>query len=289
MTDETVGAAAPATEQAVIAPAASEQANPKIESIQNPNAEAAPERPETKANEETPIPEGQEDPDKPKPLSRQQRLQRKAARLSTIVAEQAAELEKLRNASKSGSDAAPKEEDFNGDYFAYQRAATAWEVKQELRNEFRSVREQEQAKTLAERRAESEEDFRERVSAIKPSIPDYDTAIQAFVKAGGDLAPHVIEEIQESEKGPVLAYHLAKNPDLAAELNAMSPRDAAREIGRLEAKVSLPQPKKQTQAPAPLSVLKGGAAPATDLASLAKSDDASAYIAARRAQQKARA
>lgn len=271
MNTETEGAAAPASEPAVSAPAVTEQAT---QTTSVPEGEAAPETEDT-GEQDTSQSEGQDDPYKPKPLTRQQRLQRKAARLSTMVAEQAAELEKFRSQSASGSDAAPKEEDFNGDFFAYQRAITAWDVKQELRKEFSSVREREQAKALAERRVESEEDFRERTNAIKPSIPDFDATIEAFVKSGGDFAAHVIEEIQESDKGPVLAYHIAKTPGLAAELNAMSPRDAAREIGRLEAKVTMPQPKRQTQAPAPLTALKGGAGPGFDPF---KSDDMNAYV-----------
>jgi hypothetical protein len=39
----------------------------------------------------------------------------------------------------------------------------------------------------------------------------------------------------ESDLGPQLAYHFAKNPDVLMRLNSMNPTAAAREIGRLEA------------------------------------------------------
>jgi len=67
----------------------------------------------------------------------------------------------------------------------------------------------------------------------------------------------------------------------------MSEREATREIVRLEAKVSLPQPKRQTQAPTPLSALKGGASPSRDIHTLAKSDDVSDYIKMRNEQERA--
>ena len=58
---------------------------------------------------------------------------------------------------------------------------------------------------------------------------------------------------------PLLAYHLASNPDKLSELNSMSDRERAREIGRLEASLKVPTGKKQTTAPPPLTTLKGGA------------------------------
>lgn len=286
MTDET-GAAAPATELAQAAPAETELATPKIESI--PNAEASPENTETPATETEQTPE-EESSDEPKKLNRTQRLQRKAARLSTMVAEQAAELEKLRQtSSKSAADSEPKETDYNGDWTKYQADYAAWKATQNIRGVLEERDQREAATRLNERRQEANDEFQERAEQIKANVPDFDKTIEDFAKSGGKFAPHVIEELLESDKGPMLAYQIAKTPGLAAELNALSPRDTAREIGRLEAKVSLPQPKKQTQAPAPLTALKGGAAPTTDLARLAKSDDVSGYWAARKAQQKASA
>ena len=65
-----------------------------------------------------------------------------------------------------------------------------------------------------------------------------------------------------SEKSALLAYHLAKNPDKLAELNRMSDRERAREIGRLEATLKLPEGKKQTTAPPPPSTAEGRCGPA---------------------------
>jgi hypothetical protein len=289
MTDE-AGAAAPATEQAApSAPAAAEQATPKIETLPNPNVQSDPENAEPKAQETAPK-EEETEPDEPKRLTRNQRLQRKAARLSTMVAEQAAELERLRQATdKSDAESEPKEADYNGDWTKFQADYAAWRAAKTVSQKFTEREQRDAEQRLRERRQEAADEFLERSEQIKAAVSDFDEVIGAFEKSGGKFAPHVVEELMESEKGPMLAYTLAKSPGLAAQLNALSPRDAAREIGRLEAKVSLPQPKKQTQAPAPLSTITGGAAPTKSLVDLAKSEDATAYAAARRAQRKARA
>jgi hypothetical protein len=288
MTEE-AGAAAPAPEQAApSAPAAAEQATP-IETLPNPNARPEPENAEPKAQETAPK-EEETEPDEPKRLTRNQRLQRKAARLSTMVAEQAAELERLRQATdKSDAESEPKEADYNGDWTKFQADYAAWRAAKTVSQKFTEREQRDAEQRLRERRQEAADEFLERSEQIKAAVSDFDEVIGAFEKSGGKFAPHVVEELMESEKGPMLAYTLAKSPGLAAQLNALSPRDAAREIGRLEAKVSLPQPKKQTQAPAPLSTITGGAAPTKSLVDLAKSEDATAYAAARRAQRKARA
>lgn len=281
MTEET-WAAAPATELAPVAPAETEQATPK-ESIAN--AEASTENAEKPETEQSP--EG-ETPDEPRKLNRTQRLQRKAARLSTMVAEQAAELERLRQAaSKSDAESEPKEADYNGDWTKFQAEYAAWKAAQTVERKFNEREQRETAARLNERKQEALDEFQERSEQIKAAVPDFDKTISEFERSGGKFAPHVIEELLESDKGPLLAYQLAKNPSLASELNALSPRDAAREIGRLEAKVSLPQPKKQTQAPAPIKPPSGGASPAKDLHALAKSDDISAYVKLRNEEEAA--
>jgi hypothetical protein len=76
--------------------------------------------------------------------------------------------------------------------------------------------------------------WNERVIEARKSIPDYDAVMAA---SDVPVAEHVLDELRESELGPQLAYHLDKNPDVAEKLNTMNPRQAAREIGRLEAKL----------------------------------------------------
>jgi hypothetical protein len=268
------GAAAPTPDTpAPSAPAADEQANP-VAVVQDVNA--APDAEATASEAVQPTTEGEEADGKPRRLSYNERQKRKVARLSTMLAEQAAELESLRQSkAATNADPEPKEADYNGDWTKYQADYAAWKATQNIRGVLDERDQRSRQQHIQERVREATEDFLERAEATKKLIPDYDQVISAFDASGGKFAPHVIEEVRDSDKGPELAYHIAKTPGLSAELNAMSPRDAAREIGRLEARLALPQSRKQTQAPAPLSALKGGAAPSFDPT---KSDDMNAYV-----------
>lgn len=104
--------------------------------------------------------------------------------------------------------------------------------------------------------------YRERVTQSAEAMPDYHEVVgQSEVPA----APHVLESILDSDVGPQLAYHLAQNPDVAERLNGMTPVQAARELGRLEEKLSQPKAgaatptaKRTTNAPAPITPVRGG-------------------------------
>lgn len=116
--------------------------------------------------------------------------------------------------------------------------------------------------------AKIERAWTERQTATKADLPDYD----AVIAAGANLvvSNQVRDAILESEQGPQILYHLAKNPDLVEELKRVSVASALRRIGRLEAQLEKPAPASTTpakpaaavteisRAPAPISPLKGG-------------------------------
>jgi uncharacterized protein with GYD domain len=250
MTEET-GAAAPTDESALTAQTESE---PATQPIEQPQAEAAPENAETKEDS----PEAVQD-DRPKKPSRTERMKRRMQAMATeldSLRAQMGEYERVKANPVEG----PKEADYNGDYFAFQAAKTAHETKQALRAEFNEQKQAETQRKLAEKQAEMVQEFEERAEEFRERIPDFDKAINDFVKDGGKFSPTLVEELQASEMGPALAYQIVKNPQLAAQLNQLSPREVAREIGRLEGKVSLPNPNKITKAPPPLKTPAGAAA-----------------------------
>ena len=73
----------------------------------------------------------------------------------------------------------------------------------------------------------------------------------------------MVETLQTAEKGPEVLYYLGKNPEVAASLANMSPLDAARELGRIEAtKLVTPKPSIKTT-PAPVPKIKGADSSAT--------------------------
>jgi hypothetical protein len=128
-----------------------------------------------------------------------------------MVAEQAATIEELQRSSSKPDESEPKEADYNGDWTKYQADYAAWKAAKTVEAKFDEREQRESAQRLQERRQEAIDDFQERAEQVKVGIPDYDTALEAFAKNGGKFADHVREELLESEKGPMLAYQLAKN------------------------------------------------------------------------------
>jgi hypothetical protein len=281
LTEET-GAAAPTESEvtATVAPVANQAPN-QTEVSDPPEGDTPSETAETTEQEGDPSTE-----EGRRRLSRSQRQQRKIARLSTMLAEQQAKIEELSKSTPSGPQP-PKEDDFGGDYLAYQRALNKFDTEQIVSAALERVvpkNEKPDARQLD--RAEAVADLQERVDAISKSIPDFQPSLAELHKRVGNLSEAVIEEITESDKGELILYHLAKNPDLAASINKMSARDVAREIGRLEASASLPNPRKQTSAPPPQTQLRGGAAPSKSEAELAKGENVSELINLWRSKKK---
>jgi hypothetical protein len=97
----------------------------------------------------------------------------------------------------------------------------------------------------AEQRTTTEREFKKRAAETKKDIPDLYDVLES---AEDVMISNVMgEAIQESPIGPRILYHLVKNPEEAARIAGLSPTAAAREIGKLEAKLEAGI----TKAPAP--------------------------------------
>ena len=71
------------------------------------------------------------------------------------------------------------------------------------------------------------------------------------------ISKDMVEALTSSDKGPEILYHLGRNPQEAARICQLPPIAAAREIGKIEAKIALTPPKKTTNAPPPINTLSG--------------------------------
>lgn len=176
------------------------------------------------------------------------------------------------------ADAEPKADDF-ASYEDYVRALAKHEAKQLVRAERESARKAEQAQA-------TQTAWQQREAEFAKTAPDY---VEVVGTSEVTLPQHVLEAVAESELGPQLAYHLAKNPDVAEKLRGMSERAAMREIGRLEASItSAPAPApaappaaRPTNAPPPVKPVAGpGASAAVDVAKMSMDD----YVKHRRQQ-----
>ncbi len=116
------------------------------------------------------------------------------------------------------------------------------------------LREIEQQRTIQQKNAERLAGFNERSAAVRQANPDFDAVLQSAAIGVSDA---VMETILESDDGPAVAYHLAKNPTELYRLNAMTERQQVLELGRISARLSTKVPeRKVTQAPPPAPAVK---------------------------------
>lgn len=126
------------------------------------------------------------------------------------------------------------------------------EAKSTAEKAMASAREQERLKSLNDQFAVKSHQFAEKNA-------DYMTTISnpALTFMNGDF----LEALKASEKGPELAYHIAKSPQLVARLAGKSVPQRLAELGRIEAELSRPAPPpKVTTAPAPPTPIGGSSA-----------------------------
>lgn len=209
--------------------------------------------------------DGDDEERKPRGKSRSERQARQIARLKAQVEE----LQSGRGSSPvqdNGSvDAAieakigkpPKESDFD-DWFAYRDANAAYQAKKgivELQIKEDTGR---QRRAQADRMSALADDYDDNVKEAAEKIPDLVATLEKSTFKPTEVVALLL--LESGEKAPLIAYHLAKNERDAARLNQMSERQALREIGRIEALVSLPR-NNATRAPTPIARPKSGASP----------------------------
>lgn len=213
-----------------------------------------------------------------KSKSQQRRERREAAvrhaeKEAEAAIARASELEKRLERIKSSreSEAPPKEDDFS-DVIEYAAARALWKQRQadaqsetaEISSEAGDHRQV--AADIAKRiRDERAAEFSDQVAEKRAQYADLDQVL-AVAQRSDVVANHVADMVLESPAAVDLAYHLGKNPALARQISQLPPLSAARELGRIEASLSMPRPKLQTDALPPINPLKpkGTAAPNVD-------------------------
>jgi hypothetical protein len=112
-----------------------------------------------------------------------------------------------------------------------------------------------QEREATERRKAS---FRSRSAEFAKTVEDFDSvARNPDLPISADMA----EVIQDSDDGPALLYHLGKNPDIAEKIAQLPPKAAARELGKIEARLAYERekakPEKVSKAPPPPPKVEG--------------------------------
>ena len=157
---------------------------------------------------------------------------------------------KLTPPAEPKSNNKPNPSQFN-DAYEYAEALAEWKVEESL-----AARD----KQDADKKIQAEQDkvnsqWSKRQNDVKAEVADYDDVITS---SSVQVSDQVKQAIMESEAGPQILYHLAKNPDIADSLASKSVISALREIGRLEAtltgqKVSGKPAATPSRAPSPIS------------------------------------
>lgn len=173
------------------------------------------------------------------------------------------ELERIRKAGEGKKPPQPGDFENYDDYIAARAVFAARRANDDDRAEGVSAQKTAAERAMEEARARAAEEarrnFAESAAEARGRYADFDAVV---FDSGVTIAPHIAEMIAFSDSPADLAYAVAKDRALAGKLSAMQPVEAAREIGRIEARLSFPQPRTQTKAPEPINPVrgKGGAA-----------------------------
>lgn len=214
--------------------------------------------------EPTGEPEGEE-AKKSRAAERRERQKAHVAQIRTereaaLARAQQAEARKASILNAGAMDTEPTERDFS-DPLELSAARAIW--KQDAKRAERFAKEAETEATEARKQAENftqqeraalRQSFEAQVDEAKGRYADYEAVARApDVPVSDAMADLIIT----SEQGADVLYHLGQNRGLAAQIARMSQVEAARAIGRIEASLQAPKPRTETNAPAPISPVKG--------------------------------
>jgi hypothetical protein len=118
----------------------------------------------------------------------------------------------------------------------------------------RELAEHEAEKADAKVASVSAESWQAKIEAAREVFSDYDEVVS---KSTAHVEPHVAKAVLESDIGPQIFRHLAKNPEVLEKLNGMTERAGLKELGRLEDLLQKPEKettpvKKVSTAPEPV-------------------------------------
>ena len=178
-----------------------------------------------------------------------------------------AEFEALKAPPKETPQGKPTLDQFES-YDDFTEALTDWKIEQR-----ETVREQKaKEESASKQRNDIQKSYAEKSDKFRAETPDYDDVIAEI--ADVELTEATAVSVLESDLAAQLTYYFGQNPQELDRINSLSPFATAREIGKLEAKLSS-TPKtvpKQSTAPAPITPL--GASKATVTPDVTKMTDA---------------
>ena len=162
-----------------------------------------------------------------------------------------AALEKQSQPQQVSVDQEPQPSQFN-DAFEYAKALAEYTADKRI-----AEMKQEEAKAKeAQERQKVIDQWTQKVQKAKADLPDFDDIVASSEVVVND---DIRDAILESDVGPQILYHLAENDEIAKKIAGLSPKQALREIGKLEARFERTEESKpvaKSKAPAPISPIR---------------------------------
>ena len=254
MTEEAV-VTTPVTE--TVTPAAPENTAPveEVKAVETPEAE-----PEKKEEE--------------KHRSRQARRFDRA-RERAIAAETELRLLKERitpkPAQREAEEGEPKRDQY-GTYEEFIEARAEWRGGKAAERALMKAIERDQEDRSKETQAKQAKEWSGRIDSARNEIDDFD---DVCAESEAPVTSHMSGAIMESDRGPHIAYYLAKNPEEAERISKLSPSRQVAAIVNLEEKVAKPV-KTPSKAPAPINPVGRTSGPDND--SPSDKDDTTTWI-----------
>lgn len=118
--------------------------------------------------------------------------------------------------------------------------------------------------------------FDAKVEAARERIPDMDAALREFTQL--PLSPEAADVLVESDKAAEIAYFLAKNPEQAHRIARLPAAKQGAELTRIEARISVAQPRKATAAPPPVPMIGASSAPSAPTLTSASVEEIGAML-----------
>lgn len=233
------------------------------EPIQGQEGEqGTPQDQETDEQKNTRIQEEDAERVRQKEQRRQDKLQRRfdeitadkhaALRLAEVERQRATELAQQIEQLRQGwnkPQGEPQRDQFENyeDYLDAKVEYRASKIAEEKLGKFEATHQQRSSAQQEQQRVRQlEQRFIENRLALEKDYPDYREVIEDWEPAIGEEAVRTIVQLDE---GPLLTYHLAKNPSLELRLQKTPPHMLGVEIGKILA--SLKSPPKASSAPPP--------------------------------------
>lgn len=241
------------------------------EVVQSEEPEKASEAPEGVEStegkpDEAPAEDSQEAKDEKERVSRSERRRQAKERAERELRESEAARQEVERKLKALQEAGqkvvpPKQDDFDS-FEEYQAHLSAYhsmrmlDQREAQRLEAEAKASFERTKQLREQQAQEDaKSWQAQVAEAREKFSDFDAVA---LREDLPVTPDLAGMIRGSDAAADIAYHLGKNPEVAASLSQMGQIEMARAIGRLEAALSAPKPKTISNAPEPISPARGG-------------------------------